>query len=547
MLLKLQLDQSLCTGNIICKTILIDSEDANLIDCIKSVVGDDCCIAFQKYYGNTDLMNFECLFPYIISDGIIQWYVPFSEVTIRDFRITHNLGPDDTIYAEIDNYGGGGDEVSELISWIASNWDVIASGLGTVSSSITIVGFIHKIYKYFANNKNRLPYFRDVQEVVEKQDTWDSSVLMKLLKVNDAELMDCLAYSIGYRKNDNTYVKEPDVDGKTVSIEDDSDSIWGIQTCSSWTADITREIHRLNLLLSDLKFRSENIGLHWFHDMEHEVNKCIDRWEEYLGHGENLCFMKLHNPPLRYDRFTVERDINELVNNVQQLLDRITVLEDQSRDFLLNVSEVAILDSDEYNEPEEYDESDCGDEDNEIDYNISPWEIILTRLLLNSQLFEIITDNCARIAYVEQIYDNDVLLQVLSIDGTLIGYQNCNYYDIKIIKSDTKELTVLKEAAPKHIIPTLSAYGISAKSCILSNALENNLIVNVYFSDMSIPSVTGKVVEIENNIESFDDPLIKLQILSECNEACGNAWVEASSLETISLPVQLNRLDCMQL
>ena len=570
MQLKLQLDQSLSTGTTINKTIPVDSENMNLIKCIESVAGDDCCISFRKYYGNTDLMNFENMFPYIIIDGEVHWCVPFSDVTIKDFRVTHNLDSDETIFAEIDDYGGGGDEVSELISWIASNWDVINSGLGTASSVLTIGGFISKIYKYFANKRNRLPYFGDVQEVIERQTIWDSSVLMKLLKVDDAELMNSLANSIGYKRLDNTFFKESTEDGKIVNIDDNSDSIWGVQTCSRWTEDITREIHSLNLLLTDLKYRSENLGLHLFHDMEIEINNLIDEWNSDLAHGDNLCFVKLINPPRSYERNAIVRDINIITDKAQELLYSVAEQEEQAADLSLSELEAIAYDPSEDIEPDEYEErketnssepqesdeiEEPNDEDYQeleeddgpdymvdedgIDYYVSPWEILLTRLLLNSHLAEIVTNHGTITAYVEQIYDNDALLQVLSKDGTLIEYQTCNYYDIQLITTDTKALNVLEKAIPKNTLPTVSAYGISAKKYIFNYAEENELIVKAFLGEMISP-ITGKVCEVEESIGELDDQLIKVQVLNEKDEFCGNAWIEMSSVECVCLPMNEN-------
>lgn len=568
MQLKLQLDQSLITGTTISKTISVDSENMNLIKCIESVTGDDCRISFRKYYGNTDLMNFENMFPYIIADGEVQWYVPFSDVTIKDFRITHNLDSDETIFAEIDDYGGGGDEVSELISWIASNWDVINSGLGTASSVITIGGFIRKIYKYFADKRKRLPYFGDVQEVIERQSSWDSSVLMKLLKVDDSELMSNLASSIGYKRIDNIFFKESADDGKIFNIDDNSASIWGIQTCSRWTESITREIHSLNLLLTDLKYRSENLGLHLFQEVETEVNNLIDEWDTDLAHGDNLCFVKLINPPRSYERNAIVRDINTITDKAQDLLYSIAELEESATGHALSDLDVISYDSDkdiepdgceerektdssepqeseeieepndeEYQELEENDGPDYTADEDEIDYYVSPWEILLTRLLLNSHLAEIVTNHGTITAYVEQIYDNDVLLQVLSKDGTLIEYQTCNYYDIQLVTTDTKDLNALEEATPKSTLPTFSSIGISAKKHIFNYAEENALTVKAFLGEMVTSPITGIVSEVEESIGELDDQLIKVQIFNEKDEVCGNAWIEMTSVEWVSLPV----------
>lgn len=125
MFIKLELDQVIGAGEKTSCMIPIESEEDILIDCIQSVVGEDCYISFCNYYSNANLMNFERMFPYIVRDGVVSWFVPFTEVSIRDFRNTHHLGPEEVIHAEIDAFGGAGDDLSEIISWVANNWDTI--------------------------------------------------------------------------------------------------------------------------------------------------------------------------------------------------------------------------------------------------------------------------------------------------------------------------------------------------------------------------------------------------------------------------------------
>lgn len=533
--IKLEIAQNLDTDDTISKTIPVESEDANLLDCIEAVVGENRHISFQRYYDNIILMSFGRMFPYIISDETIQWRVPFSDVTIADFRRTHNLAPDDVIHAETYNYGGDGYEASELISWIVRNWDAINNVLGPVSSLITISGFIHKVYKYFANKWNRLPDFGDVEEVVEKQHIWDSNRLMKLLKVDDAELMDCLSYSIGYKRFKNTYIKEP-IEDKIGRALDSANLIWGVQTCSRWSGDITRGIHNLNLMLTDLKFRAENLELE-FSNTEDAVNKLIDKWDTYLAHGESLSFVKLIIPPKIYDRYDLEKDINNLESNIQKILDRISEIEARSEDCSQNEQGTINSEIIETLEYEENGETDYEEADNEMDYYVSPWEILLTRLLVNNQLTEIITNYGSMIAYINQIYDNDVLLQLLSKDGRLIGYKTCNYYDIKTITTDTSELRLLQDNVPRCMLPSIPTYGTSAKDYSIDYAIEENLPVILCINDTSSSLIKGKVIELEETVGLLEEPLIKVQMLNEDNENCGNAWLEYSSVEWVSMPI----------
>ena len=106
-----------------------------------------------------------------------------------------------------------------------------------------------------------------------------------------------------------------------------------------------------------------------------------------------------------------------------------------------------------------------------------------------------------------------------------------------MIITDTKELTAIEEAVPKHSLPTFSSYGLSAKKCIFNYAEENELTVEAFLGEMVILPITGKVDEVEEAIGELDDQLIKVQIFTEKDEVCGNAWLEIASVERVSLPV----------
>jgi len=76
------------------------------------------------------------------------WHVPFEEVSIRDFRNTHHLDPEEGIHAEIDNFGGAGGDLSEIISWIVDNWDTIYTGVSLLSSSMLASGEIRHLANF---------------------------------------------------------------------------------------------------------------------------------------------------------------------------------------------------------------------------------------------------------------------------------------------------------------------------------------------------------------------------------------------------------------
>ena len=512
---KLELDQTLSKGRIIKRTVIVQSENENLIECIKSIVGNDCYIAFGEYYANTNLMNFEKMLPYIFSDGIIKWYVPFSEVTIKDFRETNRLNPDEVIHAEIDNVGSGWDDISELISWIVNNWNAI----GHFSDVITVGGFIHRVYKWFANNK-RVPRFEDVEEAIELQDCWVSNKLMKIFKVYDPELMDCILYSMGYERIENLY--EP----KLINCDTDGNTeIWGKTTCHHWTRDITYEILQLNVQLTDLKYRLENLEQNSFRKINNKINYLLKKWQKYLVKGECFCFLQLINPPDTYgDIRELKADIQNLSSYVRSFLDIVDDLEE--KDVLPLPNEIRWprfkkpKNDDYYEEFEEY---------------VSKYEILLTKLFLNNTPLKIISELGIIIAYVEQIYDNDVLLQVLSENGVCLGHRTMNIYDIKLISTDTKSLRFISSNIPASSLPSLSSYGTSAREFLIEYAYENDLLISVEIESTKLSTIEAKVIEIEVGADPLEDQLVKFQLFDDKNENDGIAWIKTESIQSLQI------------
>lgn len=517
--LKLEINQGLSTGKVIKRTIAVQSENDNLVDCIKSVVGKDCLVAFQHYYSNTDLMNFEKILPYILSDGTIKWYVPYTEVTIKDFRETHSLRPDDVIYAETDNVGSGWGDISEIISWISNNWETIEHFAELKSIGV----FIHKVYKWFSNKK-RVARFEDVEEAIEHQDCWVSNKLMKIFKVDDPELMDCILYSMGYERIENEY-KPRLMDSDTESNVD----IWGKTTCHHWTRDLTNDIQQLNLLLTDLKYRSENLELKCFGKVKNNINRLLQRWHEYIKQGDTFCFIQLINPPAIYDYRELKADIRNMYSYVRSFLDIVAELEEE--DIAAQPNEIKWP---KYKKPKK---DDFYEESEEYEECIVPYEMLLTELFLKDIPLTIITDSGTITAYVEQIYDEDILLQVLSEEGIFIGHKTINTYDIKVIRTDTKFLRFISNNVPASCLPSLPSYGSSAVEYLLEYACDNNKPIAVVIENAQIPQITAKVIEIEDGADPSVTQLVKLQLFDDEKEKDGMAWVEMESMQSVQVMI----------
>lgn len=530
--IKLVLDQSFSAGKITSCTVPIESEEDILIDCIRSVVGENCCISFCNYYSNANLMNFERMFPFIIKDGVANWYVPFDKVSIGDFRKTHHLGPEDAIHAEIEAYGGAGDDFSEIISWIVDNWETINNGIDMLSSSIKIGNFVQKIYKYFSNGKHRIPLFRDVEESIWEQNKWDSNELMKQLKVPDLEFLDYILHSAGYERIENTYHKKSDdVDSQETNYE--IDCIWGKSACNSLISVLTQRIQELNILLTDIKFRVENLDLDIFDKMEDYINELIVKWEPYLNTGENLCFIMLTDLPHKYDLVDLEEDVDRLYSYTRDLINRITEIEAKGERALQYEIEWPVYDADESEQEGEVEDEYLVDQlDEDDDRYVSPWEPLIVKLYLTDSLVEITTDSETLIGYLEQIYDDDVLLQVLSEKGQFIEYRTINIYDIQIVSTDTGNLRSIAKKTPKEKLPSLPTYGISAKQYLVDFAAENDAVLFIDLNDLQESPLKVKV-ETVCDTDYSNESIVKLRLMSDKGKEDGVAWIEMDAINWI--------------
>lgn len=527
-ILKLTIAQPTITKNVRQISIPVSSEDVNLVDAIRSIVGKERKVSMGRYYSNCNLMNFEDTYPYIVRDGVIEWFAPFNEVSIKEFRNTHTLKPEDTIRVEVDNYGGAGDEVSEIVSWILCNWETLSAGGSLLSAPITIGGFVQKVYKYLSNKKNRIPNYSDFKESVEQESKWNISDLMKRYNISDSGFMDVVMKTEGYKLDSDNYIKASQSDDKKEGRDDIAERLWGKTCCNRISGEITSSIHLSNLLLTDLKYRSENVSLDCFTKVDKIVSELLAQWSEYITKGEAFCFIQLVNPPGRSEANTIVKELDGLRHLIYNLLDRIGELEqEEKRDYRADIDNIR-YDINEQSDEDGYDGYD--EEDEGYDPSLG---MIATKLFLSDQLVKIRTGSGSVIAYIKQVYDDDILIQEFSDKGEFLGYKNINYYDILLISMKTKQLLSLEEIIQKHHLPSLVAYGSSAKEFIVDYAREHDMMVTILAQSISKTPLFAKIGK-EDIHDSFDtDQVIKLELLNQEMIEDGCAWIELVSIDSI--------------
>ena len=159
------------------------------------------------YYPLSGKFSWNCQYlPYLISEGVVKWNVPYSEAKVSDFIATHAI-PDNTIVAQ-DGYpqaGGPGFldwmEIWEQIYPILESFATIAG----VASALTATGkWLVSLRKH--PETPALSYF----DLIFSRPAWNHFELSRLLQVDPQDGKQILL-SLGYQYDRKTllYVQQP--------------------------------------------------------------------------------------------------------------------------------------------------------------------------------------------------------------------------------------------------------------------------------------------------------------------------------------------------
>ena len=193
---------------IVCKNVIFEkiyisfieeNEDSTLLEICQQADGMTPSIIFEKYYEyfSFHLMHNDGVLPYVYSNGSLEWNVPYSQVCIKDFLVTHNIDQDEGIYIKSGTPLAGGIGLPNFILL----WDIVTPHvLPIISIGADIGGFIALIHLIMQPwiKKKRMPTPHTFFEVI-LQEKWNHHQLAKQLRIeNEPQKAKNLLKFLGY-------------------------------------------------------------------------------------------------------------------------------------------------------------------------------------------------------------------------------------------------------------------------------------------------------------------------------------------------------------
>lgn len=205
MQLKIIVKRAHCTKHRTKKYIIdVESLDKNIVECCKKAIGEYNTICFSKYYSNCDLMNFRGKFPYIIRDGKCVWKEPYEKVTIKEFFETHNLTEKNSIYVDVDAFGGAGD-FYDILTWVVDMWPMIEPYVETSGNVIGAIDLVIRCVKALGKRIKDSPSSIDVKDFVQSKREWTIEELGHKSNIQDDTILRLLLTHFGYEQHEDVY------------------------------------------------------------------------------------------------------------------------------------------------------------------------------------------------------------------------------------------------------------------------------------------------------------------------------------------------------
>lgn len=309
------------TGEEEVKRVQIESLDDILINHIESVAPYKSYIAFNEYYHNYNMMNYQRCFPYIRSNGNVQWTVPYEDVSINDFLSSNNLTTNDPIKVNINNVGGAGDiDFSSIITWIELVSPYIKEWIDTADGVLNCLKITRVVYKFFSNKKKQVPEVRDVQDIIFRRRVWTIKELEDHLGCTNKKLLERHLDQCGYQKDGNEYI----LYSRTDEIDDLLDEAAPVEEIEYWGScefegsrydDLKPYIQELNIALTALLCQSDYYNTECFSIMKKRVELFLEKYDPLLTKGDIFQFVTIDTKTLFMQDFPIgeiESDIREL-------------------------------------------------------------------------------------------------------------------------------------------------------------------------------------------------------------------------------------------
>ena len=295
--------------------ITVDSLDDNLYHYCRLSEGENCFFSFDEYYHSSFAMTYDKCFPYILRNGQYEWNVPYETVSIREFISTNQLSETDTIYINVNNFGGNGEGLSVITGWIVAIWPTIKNTFGTIANTITIVDGCKKLYDWI--KKKGKPEALDVREMIQRREEWTLSDLKSVTGLSDEVILDILLISSGFEMDDDKYIKNNENVDKIENLYSlDDEIVFGSECGEGQYLGVNYNINSINKKMAELYVLSDYYNSDCYEAMLSKVNDTIQCWEDYIMEGQDFQYIVLKKKHKRN-----KSDIKKL-NHELEFLDR---------------------------------------------------------------------------------------------------------------------------------------------------------------------------------------------------------------------------------
>lgn len=311
------------------RIFVVDNPDVNLMKFLDERKTNGYTLLFHNYYSNSSFTSFSDRYPFIIKDGKCEWHVPIEEVTIRDFAITHEIGPDGTIIIEEGGVGGWGDIESffELLTWIKIV--IVVYGAGTTIADISKK--VLPIYHKLIGKDGKIAGVHELADYLKTRKEWTFHEINNKTTGIDKQIIETVLLQQGFEKEGNRYVFKNDV--CNTEKAQDCEFVKGIDACNYELEEIKRRLKELNNLMIILYIHSKDNNNCDYYVVEKMIEYFICENSNLLRKGDGASLIKMHmdNSDL-FDFESLSREIDFLSKYIIVLCDsarRCNVLQNE--------------------------------------------------------------------------------------------------------------------------------------------------------------------------------------------------------------------------
>lgn len=177
------------------------NKNTTLSDITSKIENDLDIFTFSDYYPwSFYWLMIDGICPYIKKDGKMIWNVSYQEVLLVDFLNTHCLTEADPIIVYVDNVGGAGDIIANIVfqSW-SSLWFALETGM-------TLFSFMKLIKDLFGITMKHSPSTHEIKALVLERDVWTPQDLSEEMLIPE-EFAKLILDHLGYEEHEGSYWK----------------------------------------------------------------------------------------------------------------------------------------------------------------------------------------------------------------------------------------------------------------------------------------------------------------------------------------------------